>query len=75
MLCTLCSGKHSTPTEYLPWTSHPALENQAYTPNHQLVSATFEFLGITYQQFQWVAPNPQLSLCQPLLELKHLAPI
>lgn len=72
---TLYSVKYLAPIEYLPWILHLALENQAYTPIHQLVAANFEFLGKADQQFQWVEPRRQLNLYQPLLELKQLKPM
>lgn len=72
--CTLCFATYSALTEFLPWFSRLALENQAYTLNHQLAFANFEFLERACQQFQQVAPRPQLSPYQPLLELKHLTP-
>lgn len=65
---------YSAPTVFLPWFSQLDLENQAYTPNHQLAFAKFEFLGKACQRFQQVAPRPQLSPYQPLLELKYLLP-
>ena len=75
MFHTLYSEKYLAQIEYLPWILLLAVQNQAYTPTHQLLVAQLQFLVTADLQFQSVEPRPQLSLYQPLLELKQLIPI
>lgn len=71
---TFCFADLSALTEYLPRILHPALEDQAYTPSHQCPSGVFVVLEIVCQQFQLVAPRPQLSPYLISLEQKQLTP-